>query len=387
MSAIAIYGATDRFNYGDLLFPIVLCEALRRRLPNRIVENYAVIDSDFGNKGGLPTEGFSKLVSQLERGEVGRLVVAGGQVLDARWGAILGYLLPSKLDLTIRALRRLLGAGLTDRLARSAVSSNWSQPFVVPEKLAEMVPVAYNSVGGAEINLLSAGLKEKLICSMRAADYVSVRDNATHLAFQTLGVESELVPDSAVLMSSFFSGSYLRMSSRDLIASYVEDNAGRYLVFQVGIKFGRGVEEKIAERISRLAIKHDLKVVLLAIGTATAHEDDVVLRRIQTFMDNRVSCIDLYDGSVFEIMHVIAHAGAYIGTSLPFTRRVTKLNEFLETWDIGEHKFSVDIDDDGDPMSQVMSVGAERRVRLASTLKELSQSSVEKVLGLTGGVK
>lgn len=282
MSVIGIYGATDRFNYGDLLFPLVVDWAAHNYCQDAITHNFAIAESDFSRQGGLPTirikDAFSKgIVNQCDR-----LVIAGGQVLDARWTAILGYLLGPQTDLAVRAARKLLGEPVTDMVARKIAGLPWPQPFVVPEKgVSENISVVYNAVGGAEIEALRSNYLHALCAGLKKAAYISVRDCTTRDALAKFGINSDLVPDSAVVMSRIFPLPILLDRVRSDLAEYFNNNFGKYLVFQIGTKFLKGREEIIARTISKMAADQGLKILLLAIGTATAHEDHIALARVQ----------------------------------------------------------------------------------------------------------
>jgi hypothetical protein len=132
-----------------------------------------------------------------------------GQVLDARWTAILGYLRGRHTDLAMRVVRKLAGEGTTDTLARHLAGVPWPQPFVVPARaLPTELQIAYNGVGGAEIDALRPSYRAALRESLQHARHVSVRDLTTQQALLRLGIEAELSPDSAVVMSRAFERDY-----------------------------------------------------------------------------------------------------------------------------------------------------------------------------------
>ena len=59
---IKIFAASDRNNYGDLLFPLVIKKILEKDFPNYTIENYGIIKSDLSFFGALPTNSFKSLI-------------------------------------------------------------------------------------------------------------------------------------------------------------------------------------------------------------------------------------------------------------------------------------------------------------------------------------
>jgi len=380
MNEIAIYGATDRFNYGDLLFPLVVEWAAKQYRPGSDIYNLAIAESDFSNQGGLPTISIKDAFSNGLVQRCDRFVIAGGQVLDARWTAILGYLLGPRTDLTVRAIRKLLGERTTDTLARRIAGLSWPQPFVVPEGgLPEGVGVVYNAVGGAEIDSLRPGYLEALRRGLEKAAYISVRDCATRDALAKFGIHADLMPDSAVVMSRIFPLPTLLTRVRDELRNYLAENSGQYLVFQIGTKFVKGREQIIAKTVSDIASKQGLKIMLLAIGTATAHEDHIALEKVRRHLPAACNVYPMFNGSVWEIMAAIASAAIYIGTSLhgaitamsfgiprlAYTGEVRKLQEYLNTWDLNQFSDALPVDGNNDLIAKVLSVGGAECVSLS----------------------
>lgn len=394
---LAIYGATDRFNYGDLLFPIVVNWMATSSTINVTVKNYAVADSDFSTQGALPTKALSCALNTGEIDSCNHFVVAGGQVLDARWTSIIGYLLGPNADLSMRAMRKLCGERLTDAMGRRKAGIPWGQPFVVPhDALPRHTTYSYNAVGGAEIEQLHPEYLHTLIKSLQAASYVSVRDQATYDALVRQGVESELAPDSAMVMSMAFPKSELKTRLRPAIRQYIDESRNTYLVFQIGKKFLRGREQQIARTIEGVARAQGLKILLLAIGTATAHEDDIALANIKKHLNRDVLVAEVFDGSVWEIMALIADAAIYIGTSLhgaitamsfgvphlAFTSEVRKLQEFLLTWGIPQKTSYLPITGNLQICAEVLSISGYQRKNLADKLVNMAENSLRRAVNL-----
>jgi len=398
MRTIGIYGATDRFNYGDLLFPLVVEWAIRTHFPGSVTHNFAIDNSDFSKRGALPTTRIKDAFSSGTLHQCDRLIIAGGQVLDARWTAILGYLWGQYADIAFRGTRKLLGEPFTDLVARRRVGLPWPQPFVVPEHgLVPKTSVAYNAVGGAEIDSLRPSYLEALRRGLSDAAYISVRDKCTQDALLRIGIRAELVPDSAIVMSRVFPLPIVKSRLRSDLSVYIEESDGHYLVFQVGAKFLKGREKAIAETVLSIAKEQGLKIMLLAIGTATAHEDHLALAKIRRFLPDSggVMVNELYDGSLWEIMATIASAALYLGTSLhgaitamsfgiprlAFSGEVRKLQEFLQTWDLSVFSSPLPLNGNSALVSQALSLGREARQTVADNVMNVAELGLLKVVG------
>ena len=93
---IAIYGALARFNYGDLLFPLVLQEWLDRAGCERPLIAVGLRESDLSKFGAMPTREVRWLAEPNNLPDGSRLVIAGGEALAAGWGRMASHLLPQK---------------------------------------------------------------------------------------------------------------------------------------------------------------------------------------------------------------------------------------------------------------------------------------------------
>lgn len=50
--------ASDRVNYGDLLFPIVFCTVAEKKMFDVEIYNYGIVKSDLAYFGGYPTNSY-----------------------------------------------------------------------------------------------------------------------------------------------------------------------------------------------------------------------------------------------------------------------------------------------------------------------------------------
>src|SRR5579863_5606664 len=83
---IRLLCSCDRYNYGDLLFPIVTQAALTALLGSDNpydFATYGLARSDLGAYGGLPSRGIHDLYKETKSGDV--VLLAGGENLAQTW--------------------------------------------------------------------------------------------------------------------------------------------------------------------------------------------------------------------------------------------------------------------------------------------------------------
>jgi polysaccharide pyruvyl transferase WcaK-like protein len=226
---------------------------------------------------------------------------------------------------------------------------------------------------------------------------VSVRDLTTQQALLRLGIEAELSPDSAVVMSRAFERDGIEQQMRVSLRERLQlMSAGGYLAFQIGQPFLRGREKRIAATLTAIAHATGLHIVLLAIGTATGHADQLALARVRAELpDGGRDVLLLADGNVWEIMGTIAGASLYIGTSLhgaitamsfavprlAFTGEVRKLREYLQTWDLPAYASALPIDGAPALVAAALSVGRAEREQLAEQLIDRAERGLHAAIG------
>ena len=88
-----LYGALDRYNYGDLLFPIVTRKLIRQLLPGQEFRTFGLVESDLSRFGADPTEASSALSGSTP---CAVLLMCGGEILSQRWCGMLNLLVESR---------------------------------------------------------------------------------------------------------------------------------------------------------------------------------------------------------------------------------------------------------------------------------------------------
>ncbi|WBL23182.1 polysaccharide pyruvyl transferase family protein [Zunongwangia sp. HRR-M8] len=329
---IHFLSASDRINYGDLLFPIIFKKMLKIYNIEAEFYNYGIVKSDLSHFGALPTKSYKKFQEEVNKNK-GNIVVGGGEVFFANWRTLYSFINPyyahllkfeifKKLDEKINFPKRLLSKD-------SSMS-----PFVPLKNNSKLF---FSSVGGrfygkTDNNKYIANLLEE-------ADFISVRDKRTKNSLKEYNVDSILVPDSAILMSDLFSIEFLKSKTS---SNLIFDNKD-YLLLQVGINKGPENLKDFASQILKQATKLKLEIILCPIGMAPNHEDHKILNEMAKISDSFNLVIPK---GIYEIMYLIARSKIFVGTSLhgiitaqsfnrPFValnRKVVKSKVYISTW-------------------------------------------------------
>ncbi|GHE19715.1 polysaccharide pyruvyl transferase family protein [Halomonas urumqiensis] len=351
-----VLGPFDRYNYGDLLFPLILkykIESLGYQ-----VEFYGLVESDFTNYGAVKTLSISNFYSDLSKGD--KVIIAGGESLCTSWADLYSYL--NKLFDYIYGNR--IAKGIDRRinifswLARSICSGQSRYPFAFsPRELKLDVSISFNAVGGAALNTWPYKKLHRFVENINDSKLIGVRDNLTYSALKKIRSEMavELVPDSAILMQRFYSKELDELKIRKKYKL-----PEKYIYFQVGNEKYSDLNV-IYNELKSLANETGYAVVLCAIGHALGHEDLKPLQSLHRMSqaDGQNNFIIISDMlNVFDLMCLIKESSLYIGTSLhgvitslsfgvpyvPLNKEIKKVGEYLKEW--GVRSLSQQCDED-----------------------------------------
>ncbi len=369
---VAVLGAFDRFNFGDLLFPVVVEHVLQWSGCSLPVEYYATISSDLRRFGGHQTKPIKDLFRPGALPDDSVVIIAGGEVLDARWTPTLETVLPAPLAFLVRRLRNRCGEDASDAFCRWLAGTSAVSPWVVAAAdFTTRVRVAYNCVGGSQVTALPTAFRERVMKKLDQADFFSVRDARTRTELEAAGLAGRihLAPDSAILVSRIFPFVQLEELAPSATRTMVRRHGAGYLCFQVNKRLGQGQGKAIAKELRAIAHHHGLGIVLLANGRARNHEDHVALAEVRAALGPTA---DLAGGdqTIFDILYLIASARVYAGTSLHgsitalayavphvgLTRQVPKLESFLQTWDVPDQQTCVPLEQLSEQIDRVLQI-------------------------------
>lgn len=332
--------ASDRLNYGDLLFPIIFNAVVIKYKLQYALHFYGLVKSNFSYFGGIATQSYKQLHANLDSNG-GTVVVGGGDVFFANWETLYSYInknftliLKYKFFRKINAKFKILDKVLHKKNVLLPFS-----PANFEFNTQKPIQVVYNAVGGTFGNYEKSDFNLKIIERLKSSTFISVRDNRTIASLQTFKINAKLSPDSAVIMSDFFPLEKLKekISVKTTLAK------NNYFYVQFGYNKSPTNFMETARKLEQMALKHNVIVVLCPIGLALKHNDDVELKKMEQLSPNFKF---IMPHNIFDIMWLIANAKAYMGTSLhgaltaqsyniPYfslSKKIKKADSYFKTW-------------------------------------------------------
>ncbi|MGO2323674.1 polysaccharide pyruvyl transferase family protein [Vibrio casei] len=361
MKKVVLYGAFDRYNFGDNLMPIIFesyCQKYKPELLDKIDFIYsAMSESDLSRYSCLKTKNINNVVKDLRAGDV--IVVVGGEVLCATSFTLFTHIFkPKFLNDAIKFVNKVPYINTVLRYLTNIIyHAPWSYPYIPDQAmLNDGVKIIYNTVGG-NVSSLQKENRQKISQRLEKSDFISVRDKRTYDEIYPISKETKLAPDSVFLVSSLCDNSFINNNVRqDLIDNFNY----KYIVFQAApTKAGHSLEE-LSNKLKALSKSLECKIVLLPIGYASGHDDYYFLKKINKLIPD---CTTLaYNLNVWEILYIIKNSKAYIGTSLHgaiiamsysvphygLNKKIKKLDAFLNDWSIAPFNRCYSIDEISD---------------------------------------
>ena len=306
---IALFGPHDRFNYGDLLFAIMLEHGLNKVSPNSFdFTKYSLVDADFTAKGGFKTFAYKRLKKDINSKNIDTVIVAGGESLRADWNGLYSFISP--IYFKIFRHPRIPNFFKKNEWVKYFLGGVSDNPFLVNKSdFGNNINVIYNSVGGG------TNLSKDRLGILKRGDYLSFRENKSFQFVKDNLSEKDvfLVPDSAIIMDDIYPKADF-LSSEKIPLEIKEILKSKYVFFQISKYKNDNKLAEIAQQLKSLAETNGVKIVLCPIGTAKGHEDHVPLEEI--YQNIKEHSILIKDVSVDIIMALIAYSQLYIGNSL-----------------------------------------------------------------------
>ena len=336
---IILYGAFDRYNYGDILIPIILGKYLRDNSFKEI--QYSSIKSvDLSPFGGFKC-------TQLDLKDIpphNIIIVSGGEVLNVDWTSITSYFMGWFGNRWIRVVRLIFPRNWINLLCFKIMKGEFKYPYLIEKSnIPNNIKVIYNGVGGVSIKASDNTIKSTLL----DADFVSVRDmNASNILESKWGINNKLTPDIANAVSKFYPKDELFKLTSEKTKEFITKNQNKYLCFQMAKQYTNGKLSTIITSLSKI-LSRGTSIALLPLGIVSGHEDQKVLEQIYNRLSSKEVFI-LRKIQLIDSISLIAHSRVFTGTSLhgnitamsyavphfPLNQYISKLNEYLEQWDI-----------------------------------------------------
>jgi len=310
-ATIILFGAFDRHNFGDLLFPHI-ASAL---LPSRDLVVAGRADRDLRLFGGHMVHALHRLAGDARiRGA--HLIHVGGEILtcSARQAAVM--LLPNEeVGPTLAYIEHRPDEERRWLCAMLGTAS--PMPYVVSRgQVPGIDRILFNAVGGVALGALPQPWQQAVLARLADADAVGVRDATTLGHLQSVGVAAALMPDPAVMVDALFGASIRARGTHTPIADELEAFPNGYVAVQLAANFGDDATlDIVAAQLDAAVADTGLGVVLFRAGAAPWHDDFGMLARIAARM--ATSAVRLFRSlHVWDICALLAHSRAHAGSSL-----------------------------------------------------------------------
>lgn len=314
---IQALGAFDRFNYGDLLFPLVL----EQQAPSRF-STLSLSAVDASKWGGIDTGTFD-----YRNSEGAKVLVAGGDALSARWFGAYWQIHNEKYDFLFKALYKLVPTERLDDAVKKRFKTTWVGPYAPSSSWYHSNnTLSYNAVGCSDLLTFDEKHVAQVRKSLASSAFVSVRDSKSHHNLSALEINSSLAPDSVAGLDF---GS-LGASPRNGNAIFQCSNAWLSSNWDTAISVITDLQRRFG------------RVDFLPIGIAGGHSDFTAANRLRA-KGLDLNIMEVH--SVSDVSRAIGASAIFIGSSLhghitavalsiPSVALpgISKLHWYRETW-------------------------------------------------------
>ena len=390
---LVLFGAFDRHNFGDLLFPHLMTALL----PGRAFEFAGLAERDLRTFGGHRVGA----LAARQGPRPAHLIHVGGELLTCNaWQAAVMLLEPA---VAAAAVARYDDdpVAAADWAARQLGTAR-SLPYVAGRDAAALSGrLIFNAVGGVEWTLLSGAQRAEARAALRQADWLSVRDHVTRDALRREGIEAALCPDPAVMVADCFGEVIRRRQRQGAVKALLEACPQGYLACQFSADFGDDATlDVLAQGLFRASAEAGLGLVLFRAGSAPWHDDPELYGKVQRRLPPgtvRVfPSLHLWDicaliaasrGAVGSSLHgrivALAHGLPRVSLIPPQQgARPLKTAAFAETWEPDTLPRSVTVDGVEQAVMRALAVPAEGLRETAASLRERYLQSQAQWTGL-----
>lgn len=385
-----LFGAFDRHNFGDLLFPHLMTALL----PERAFAFAGLVERDLRAFGG-------HRVRALGAERPLQLIHVGGELLACTaWQAAVMLLDPAGAAAAIARYD-------ADPVAAAAwaarqLGASRLAPYVAGrETLAPGGILIFNAVGGVDWFHLSLAHREAVKTALRQADWASVRDHLTQAALRAEGLDVPLCPDPAVMVAACFGERIAVRQHHGEVQALRTDFPQGYLALQFSADFGDDATlDALVRELSRVVAATGLGLVCYRAGAAPWHDDaglyDILQQRLPPGTTRVFESLNLWDicaliaasrGAVGSSLHgrivALAHGLPRVSLIPPQQGdRTPKTTAFAETWEPGSVPRGVTVDEIERAVMQALAVPADVLQDNAAHLRECYRHSQAQWTGL-----
>lgn len=312
---IVLFGACDRHNLGDLLFPHIAHALLREQGVRGETVVAGLARRDLRAFGGHAVHSLGALLSAPDAPPTVLLHVGGELLTCDAWRAAVMLLPPDEVQRMV-AYFEARPAERADWTART-LGSAANAPYVQSRaRWPQLERVLFNAVGGVALAAADAGLRAEVRAALQAADRVTVRDAVTQAQLAVAGIAAPLLPDPAVMVAALFDTAIRTQAGRGAVAALRRAFPQGHLAVQFSAEFGDDrTLDALAAQLERVAGDSGFGLALFRAGAAPWHDDlDVYQRlagRLRAARARIVESMNIWDACA-----LIATSRGFVGGSL-----------------------------------------------------------------------
>lgn len=308
---LLLFGAFDRHNFGDLLFPHIAAALL----PGRALIHAGLKARDLRRAGGHRVQALAAFAAHWGGRPIQVLHVGGELLTCDAWQA--AVMLQAPRQAAALAARPEDPPAPRLAWARQQLGLPALAPYLLPRGLLPgAAGIAYAGVGGVGLGELAADVRAEVYARLAQATAVGVRDSVTLGALQQAGIRARLMPDPAAMVAELFGDAIAAHGARGEVARVQQRFPRGYLAVQCSADFGDDATlALLAAQLARVARASGCGIVLFRAGAAPWHDDLALYRRLTVRMPQCPTAI-FRGRHLWAICALIAGSRGFLGSSL-----------------------------------------------------------------------
>jgi hypothetical protein len=301
---VVLFGACDRHNLGDLLFPHIATKLLD---PREVVVA-GLVGRDLTPFGGHRVRAIGEVLREFPDAP---LIHVGGELLCCEAWEAAAMLLPP--DEARDVIAHLDGTPQRFDWARRILGREDRAPYCLGKsQSSQHGAVVFNGVGGVDLDSRDPALRDEVLAKLCTADWVGVRDGRTQAHLAAAGMLATLMPDPAVLTATLFGERIRARAEAGEVAAVRAAFPQGYLAVQFAASLGDdATQARMAEGLAREAMGRG--IVFFRAGAAPWHDDLEVCRRAAARLPGARAFESL---DIWDICALIASGAGFAGSSL-----------------------------------------------------------------------
>jgi hypothetical protein len=314
---IGHFAASDRENYGDLLYSVIIRKMLESRGSGEKLLFYAFLDGPAPGDAGYEVRCIREVID-AETALVSSLIIGGGDILRTDTATLASHYKYTYRKRLGYPVLQWIGEKY---LKRPTVTEKFLQRYMNYDAPGSFLLDAVKFPGVGSVHFCSCGCpldfapdeRSRVRDVLEHAAYLSVRDRRSRDKLLAAGVTREIhtVPDLIMTLSDYYDPATEKRKGRDILRSFGVDTGRRVLCFQCMPHAGEPMDQ-IVSQLNRYRQRAGAEIVLLPLGYC--HSDDRYLKRLSRASGGAFRYVGVR--SIFDMLSVIASCDLFLGTSM-----------------------------------------------------------------------